>query len=121
MHMDEGLGSRLRALLAMLDGDVQAIYDEMGIPFRPRFFPITQVLLNQDFCSIGDLALRMAVSQPAATQTVNEMKRQGLLSLADSDDKRQRPVRLTAAGKELARALQPVWDATERAAAALEL
>src|SRR5687768_11894345 len=110
MYMDEGLGSRLRTLLAILDDDVQAIYDERGLDYRPRFFPVVQVLLTQDSCSIGELALRMAVSQPAVTQTVNEMKRLGLLSAADSDDKRQRPVRLTAAGKELAHALQPVWD-----------
>ena len=118
--MYEGLGSKLRRLLAILDGDLQAIYDERGANFRPRFFPIVQILLKQDACSIGELAKRMAVSQPAATQTVNEMKRLGLVVAADSEDRRQKPVRLTAAGMDLAAALGPVWDATERAAVALD-
>ena len=104
----------------MLDGDVQSIYDEMGISFRPRFYPIMQALLGESSCSIMELAQRMAVSQPAATQSVNEMKRLGLLATAETSDRRQRPVQLTAAGRRLADELRPVWKAAERAAAALD-
>jgi len=118
--MDEGLGSKLRKLLAMLDGDVQAIYDELGVVFRPRFYPIVQSLGRADSCSIGELAECTGVSQPAATQSVNEMKRLGLVASAKSADRRQRPVQLTPAGKDLAEALKPVWNAADRAAAALE-
>lgn len=118
--MYEGLGSKLRRLLAILDGDLQSVYDELGVDFRPRFFPVVQILLDQDDCSVGELARRMAISQPAATQTVNEMKRLGLLGLARSPDKRQRRVRLTPAGHELAVSLAPVWAATERAAAGFD-
>ena len=120
MHMDESLGSKLRKLLAMLDGDVQAIYDEMGVAFRPRFFPIVQHLLLHEPCPIVELADRIGVSQPAATQTVNEMKRLGLLASAQSEDRRQRPVQLTTAARAMADRLQPVWDAAERAATTLD-
>jgi DNA-binding MarR family transcriptional regulator len=117
--MEQSLGTKLRRLLALLDGDVQAIYDEMEITFRPRFFPIVQLLLRNESCSIVELAHHLAVSQPAATQTVSEMKRLGLLTSADSADRRQRPVQLTVAGREMARRLKPVWDAADRAAANL--
>src|SRR5687767_729906 len=118
--MHETLGSKLRRLLARLDGDVQAVYDEMGVAFRPRFFPIVQLLLRNNSCSIVELANCIGVSQPAATQTVTEMKRLGLLSSAKSADRRQRPVQLTASGRELADRLRPVWEAAEGAAAALD-
>ena len=118
--MAEGLGSKLRRLVAMLDDELQAVYDEMGIPFRPRFFPIMQVLLHDDSCTIGELARRIAVTQPAATQSVNEMKRLGLLAAVKAADRRQKPVQLTVAGKKLADALDPVWEAVDRAAAALD-
>ena len=120
MYMDESLGSKLRKLLAMLDGDVQAVYDEMGVAFRPRFFPIVQHLLRHEPCPIVELAQGIGVSQPAATQTVNEMKRLGLLASAKSADRRQRPVQLTAAARAMVERLQPVWDAAERAAATLD-
>ena len=118
--MEESLGSKLRRLLSLLDGDVQAVYDELEVAFRPRFFPIVQHLLRQETCSIVELAHHVGVSQPAATQTVNEMKRLGLIASAESADRRQKPVKLTVTGRRLAERLRPVWEAADRAAAKLE-
>ena len=39
-----GLGTLLRAVIASLDGDVQALYDELELPLRPRFYPILRSL-----------------------------------------------------------------------------
>ncbi|WP_114953235.1 MarR family winged helix-turn-helix transcriptional regulator [Sphingosinicella terrae] len=120
MNESLSLGHRLRQLLAALDGDVQSLYDELGIAFRPRFFPIVRRLLAASPQRVGDLAAAIGVSQPAATQTIAEMARAGLVSLAPAADRRTRQVALTPEGERLAERLGPVWAAVEAAAAALD-
>src|SRR5688500_7655530 len=41
-----GLGTRLRNLILRLDGDVQYVYDELDLRFKPRFYPIVLLLLD---------------------------------------------------------------------------
>jgi MarR family transcriptional regulator, organic hydroperoxide resistance regulator len=115
-----GLGAKLRAILALLDGDVQQIYDSRGVRFRPRFFPIVRVLLRAGPSRVGDIASAIRVTQPAATQTIAEMRKLGLLENAPSADRRETRVALTPAGTQLARDLVPIWQAVEASAAALE-
>jgi MarR family transcriptional regulator, organic hydroperoxide resistance regulator len=110
-----GLGTRLRVLLAALDGELQTLYDEMGVPFRPRFYPVVQHLLAEGASAVGELAARTGVSQPAMTQTVAEMVRCGLLERGSG-----RRLRLTADGRELCLRLAPVWRATAAAASELD-
>ena len=120
-HLPEaGLGTKLRHLLALLDDDVQAVYDELGVPFRPRFYPIVQQLLRHDECGVTALAEAVGVSQPAMTQTLAEMRKLGLLSSSPGEDPRQRLTRLTDSGRELAGRLERVWRATTASAAELE-
>lgn len=115
-----GLGARLRQVLAALDGAVQAEYDRRGAPFRPRFHPVVRQLTGGGPASIGALAAGAGVSQPAITQTVNEMRREGLITVSAGDDRRERLVRLTARGRAVADDLQPVWSAIDAAARELE-
>lgn len=119
--MIPGLGTKLRRLTAELDGGVQEIYDRAGIGFRPRFYPMARLLSASGPAGIGALARSAGVSQPAATQTVNEMKRLGLVEIEPGLDRRERHVRLTSKGQEVVRELEPVWEAAHRAAAALEV
>lgn len=118
--MNVGLGTKLRQLLAELDGDTQAMYEELDTPFRPRFYPIVRLLLEQDVASVGGIAEAIGVTQPAATQTINEMKRLGLLQVESGPDRRSRIIRLTEEGRRLADRLQPFWEAVHRAAADLD-
>jgi MarR family transcriptional regulator, organic hydroperoxide resistance regulator len=115
-----GLGTRLRALIAELDGDVQSIYDDLGVEFRPRFYPIVRALLEKDMLSIGAIAQVAQVSQPAATQTINEMKKLELVASATASDARRRLVGLTPKGRDLCSKLAPVWEAAHRAAEELD-
>ena len=115
-----GLGTQLRQLLARLDGDVQEAYDALGVPFRPRFYPIARLLLDAESSGVNAIASLTGVSQPAATQTINEMKKAGILEVASGSDRRSRAVRLTAEGRVLAARLEPLWEAVGRAAAELD-
>jgi DNA-binding MarR family transcriptional regulator len=111
-----GLGTRLRLLLAALDGELQAVYDAAGEPFRPRFYPVAQILRAQGSGTVGSLAARTGVSQPAMTQTLSEMRARGLVAT----DAPGRRVLLTAEGEALCARLAPVWRAVEAAAVELD-
>lgn len=115
-----GLGTKLRRLLERLDGDVQRLYDEMGVGFRPRFYPVVRLLLRDGPQNVNAIAEQAGVSQPAITQTLGEMKKLGLIEAESGADRRKQIIRLSAKGKKLAEKLEPVWSATHRAAASLE-
>lgn len=120
MSQPTGLGTLLRNLTARLDGDLQAIYDEQDLPFRPRFYPVFQHLEAVGTASIGALSSAVGVTQPAMSQTIAEMRRLGLVMSVASEDPRQRLVRLTADGEALALRLRPIWAASAQAAIELE-
>lgn len=109
----------MRRLLASLDGDVQGLYDELGVAFRPRFYPVFSLLMDGP-ATVGEIAARTAVSQPAATQTLRELVRLGLVEIGRGADRRSRLAALSAAGRRLSGELAPVWEAVARAADALD-
>jgi DNA-binding MarR family transcriptional regulator len=115
-----GLGTRLRRLILELDGAVQAAYDKAGIEFRPRFYPVVQWLQARGAAGIVELAQACGVSQPGMTQTVQEMRRAGLLVPVDSEDRRSRSIALSAKGRSVAAELERTWQAVERAARELD-
>ncbi|GIH74309.1 MarR family winged helix-turn-helix transcriptional regulator [Planobispora longispora] len=115
------LGTRLRHLLDLLDGDVAAVYADLGLAdFRPRFTPVVRVLAASGPRSIRDLARAIGVTHSAASQTVAQMARDGLVSLTPGEDARQRIVGLTPKAEALVPTLEAEWAATAAAAAAFE-
>lgn len=118
--MKQGLGTQLRHLIDLLDGDVAAAYDEAGLAYRPRYTPVMRVLGEHGSASIGDIARYAGITQPAATQTVALMKQQGLLDMVSGHDARQRLVTLSDEGRSLLPRLQQCWAATARAAASVD-
>jgi DNA-binding MarR family transcriptional regulator len=103
-----GLGTRLRHVLELLDGDVAQVYADLGMSdYRPRFSPVVRALVQLGPSSIRDLARAIGVTHSAASQTVAQMTKCGLVVLEPGADARQRIVRLTG----LARSLLPVIDA----------
>lgn len=116
------LGTRLRHLLDLLDGDVAAVYADLGLAgFRPRYTPIARTLAQAGPSSILDLAQATGVTHSAASQTVNQMARDGLVTLVPgSADARQRIVRLTPKARRLLPLLDAEAAATTAAATALD-
>jgi DNA-binding MarR family transcriptional regulator len=121
-HGPELLGTRLRHLLELIDGDVALVYDDLGLEgFRPRYTPIARTLAQAGPSSILALAQATGVTHSAASQTVNQMAKDGLVSLEPGTaDARQRIVRLTSAAGWLLPLLEAEWAATSAAAVALE-
>ncbi|UXI66638.1 MarR family winged helix-turn-helix transcriptional regulator [Tahibacter amnicola] len=119
--MKRTLGTQLRHLIELLDGAVEASYAEAGLRYRPRFTPIVRALTRSDALTIGQLAAEAGITQPAATQTVALMLKEGLVVVETaSGDARQKQVSLSAQGRALLPALQTCWQSTERAARGLE-
>lgn len=119
--MKQGLGTQLRHLIELLDGAVEAAYVEAGLNYRPRYTPVMRALVAHEPLTIGDIAARARITQPAATQTVALMIKEGLLvSEPGVQDARQKLIRLSDAGRAMLPALERCWQATAAAAASLD-
>jgi DNA-binding MarR family transcriptional regulator len=119
--MKQGLGTQLRHLIELLDGAVQQSYVDAELDYRPRYTPVMRALAQQQSATIGQLAELAGITQPAATQTVALMKKEGLVQVAASgEDGRQRLVRLSRKGEAMLPRLQACWQATKRAADSLD-
>lgn len=118
--MKQGLGTQLRHLIDLLDGDVAAAYVEAGLAYRPRYTPVMRVLGEHGSASVGEIATYAGITQPAATQTVTLMKKEGLLVMTAGADARQRLVKLSAAGQAMLPRLRQCWAATAAAAASVD-
>lgn len=115
------LGTRLRHLLELLDGDVAAVYTDLGLDgFRPRFAPVVRTLASAGPSSIRDLARVLGVTHSAASQTVAQMVKQDLVTLAPGQDARHRIAHLTPRAEALLPLVEAEWTATAKAAAELE-
>lgn len=118
--MNQGLGTQLRHLIELLDGAVTQAYKDAGLAYRPRYTPIMRVLAEREHATIGQIADAAGITQPAATQTVALMKREGLVSVEPGRDGRHRTVRLSAQGRALLAPLAACWAATRAAADSLD-
>ncbi|MFM9435144.1 MarR family transcriptional regulator, organic hydroperoxide resistance regulator [Janthinobacterium sp. CG_23.3] len=119
--MKPGLGTQLRHLIELLDGAVARAYVEAGLSYRPRYTPVMRALIRLEPSSIGQIAELAGITQPAATQTIALMSKEGLVSVQPGPvDGRQRLIRLTEQGRVLLPKLQACWQANGAAAAALD-
>jgi DNA-binding MarR family transcriptional regulator len=116
-----GLGTLLRHLIELLDGDVEHAYQQLGLDYRPRFTPVVRALMELEPRSIRDIANHCGLTHSAVSQTVAEMKRAGLVSsVADRTDGRARLVQLAPRCRAMLPRLQAQWVATNAAADRLD-
>ena len=116
-----GLGTRLRVLLESMDADVGLALADLGLrDYRTRYSAVVRRLDSGGPATIGDIADTLGVSHSAASQTVAEMERRGLLALRAGSDARRRQVTLTGKAKRLLPAINAEWEATDAASAALD-
>jgi MarR family transcriptional regulator, organic hydroperoxide resistance regulator len=69
---------------------------------------------------IDQIAQSAGITHSAASQTIGEMVRAGLLTSRPGKDARQRLVKLTAKARRCVPALQAQWEATRAAAEGLD-
>lgn len=115
-----GLGTLLRHLLDLLDGDVQRVYDELGLDYRPRYTPVVVALLDLGPSSIQDIARAARITHSAASQTVAQMAGKGLVHVKPGHDLRHRVVHIGTKLEQMLPTLRRQWGAAATAAAALD-
>ncbi|WP_340384829.1 MarR family transcriptional regulator [Streptomyces sp. SS7] len=122
-HPDpEAVGTLLRHVLELLDGDVAEVYKEQGLAeYRPRFSPAVRALVTEGPLSVRDLATAVGVTHSAASQTAAQMARAGLVThTPDPRDARRRLIELTPKAHALLPQIEAEWDATAAAMAELD-
>lgn len=114
-----GLGTRLRHLIEVLDGDVARAYADLGLDnYRPRFTPVVRALDVLGTATIREISAFVGVSHSAASLTVTEMRRCGWVASRKGRDARERIVEMSPALIEILPTLKRQWSATARAEAA---
>lgn len=116
----DGLGTQLRRLVELLDGDLDEIYAEDGLGYRSRYSPIMRALHDGVPRTIKQIAALSTVSHSAASQTVSRMMAEGMVAQRVGADARERLVHLTPKGRRLVPTLKARWRAADVAAAGLE-
>ena len=119
--MDGAIGTQLRHVLELLDGDVAKVYLDLGLPeYRPRFSPIVRALVAAGPLPIRDLAIAVGVTHSAASQTVAQLTKAGFATLQPGADARQRIVHLTDKTRDLLPTIEAEWQATTAAMSQLD-
>jgi DNA-binding MarR family transcriptional regulator len=115
------LGTLLRHLLDLLDGAVEEAYRDAGLNYRPRYTPILRALITSERASIKNLAVHAGLTQSAASQTVAQMLRVGLVHVERGTDMREQAVSLTTRAKTMIPVLEQVWEVTNETAQELDV
>jgi len=115
------LGTLVRHLIELLDGDVEAAYVAAGLDWRPRYTPVGRTLANHGPASIRLLSHKIGVSHSAVSQTVAQMVKGGLIELRPGVDARERIAALTPKAEAMMPALRTQWAATNAASAQLDV
>lgn len=105
-----GLGTLLRHLVDLLDGDVESVYREQGLDCRSRFTPVIRHLETSGPSSIRQIALASGLTHSAISQTVAEMLKKDLVASSAGRDARERIISFTPAGEALLPRLHAIWD-----------
>ncbi|MFC5946984.1 MarR family winged helix-turn-helix transcriptional regulator [Pseudonocardia lutea] len=111
----------LKDLLDTMDAAIAELYAQRGVRgVRTRFSMALIRLHHRGPMPIKELAAQIDVTHSAMSQTVTEMRKEGLVETAPGADARTREVTLTDQGRALVPFLEAEWRATEAAFAELD-
>lgn len=111
-----GLGTLLRHLTELLDGEVEAVYLEAEIDCRSRFTPIIRHIEANGPGSLRQIADATGLTHSAISQTVGEMRKRDLVALTPGRDGRERIVAFTPKAEALLPRLHAIWQSIWAAA-----
>jgi DNA-binding MarR family transcriptional regulator len=105
------LGSRLKRLAERMQGDVASIAERAGLAIQPSQYPILVALDRFGTLTVGALAEKLGLSQPAITRNLAKLVELGLIeTITTPGDQRRRSLSLTGAGHDaMTRSKRDVW------------
>lgn len=116
-----GRWDRFFALLRQIDADIEDVYRRHGEnQMRPRFAAPLLRLGHDGAMTIKSLATSIGQTHSGVSQTVDAMKRAGLVESVVGPDARTRVVELSSDGRALLPLIEREWRATEAVVAELD-
>ena len=111
------LASRLKRMSETMMAEGEGLYRDLGIEFRPRWFPAFYALAKRSPQAVGELAAALGVSHTAVAKTADEMVRARLIRVVRDGrgDRRRSLYALAPDGKRALKRLEPVWRVIGRA------
>lgn len=95
------LGSRLKRLAERFQAGAERIAEDCGLPTQPSQMPVLTALHRHGPQTVGDLAERIGISQPAVTRILSRLVELDLVEVGrDARDQRTRTIALTARGHD---------------------
>jgi DNA-binding MarR family transcriptional regulator len=105
------LSTRLMRLSDWTRKDVTKIYQEYGIAFESKWFPVLYILSRKAPLSVMELTEELGYAHPSVIALVKEMEKQKLVrSIPSKTDGRKRMLELTPKAIEWEKKMQPLWD-----------
>lgn len=90
--------------------DADRAYAAAGLDFRARLFPVVYGLHRDGPMTVGELTALSGFTQPATSQNIRQLEKDGYVKVTAGRDARERMVALTAKGRKLVEAHQPFWQ-----------
>lgn len=118
-RMKPGLGELLRYVSELVDQGADEQYRALSMNYRARYTPVLRSIAA-GAATVTDITAATRLTQGAVSQTVALMTADGLLTRRAMEDARKSGVHLTPKGRALLKKLQPHWEVTFTAIAALE-
>lgn len=118
-RMKPGLGELLRYVGELVDQGAEAHYRTFALNYRPRYTPVLRAI-SAGAQTVTDITARSRLTQGAISQTIGLMVAEGIVVRHGLEDGRKSGVHLTDQGKRLLAVLEPHWQRTFAAIAALE-
>jgi DNA-binding MarR family transcriptional regulator len=110
------LASRLRRLSERLSRDASRIYQDHKIEFEAPWFPVMYLLGQRSPMAVTSIARALGITHPAVNQLAQAMAGKDLVVAArDAEDDRRRLLSLSAKGRRMLSALEPIWAEIEAA------
>jgi len=112
------LSTRLMRLSEWTRKDVSDLYQEYGIAFESKWFPVLYILSRKAPLSVMELTEELGYAHPSVIALVKEMEKQKLVrSVPSKTDGRKRMLELTPKAIEWQKKMQPLWDSMRLVAA----
>ena len=105
------LSTRLMRLSEWTRKDLTKIYQEYGLAFESKWFPVLYILSKKGPLSVMELTEELGYAHPSVIALVKEMEKQKLVrSLPSKTDGRKRMLELTPKAIEWQKKMQPLWE-----------
>lgn len=119
IRSNPGLGELLRHVSELVDQGAEEQYRVLNLSYRARYTPVLRALAASA-TTVTDITEATHLTQGAVSQTISLMVADGILVKRPMPDGRKSGLHLTPEGQALLKKLQPLWNVTFEAIAALE-